>query len=134
MRAAIFAVMTAPANMSMRRKVLLNLAVIVFAAGAGIFVQHQVNEMSSTFIAIRVAEVNVFSKVVRDNWDGIKSVSEENKKLLLQTLDPSRAGIEIRLMRAIIIILFYGLVASIILDRAVAIIKLWRQSQPKGPA
>ncbi len=120
--------------MATRHKLLLNFIAIILAAMAGAFVHYEVNEISSTFIAIRVAEVNVFSKLVRDNWDGIKSVSDENKKLLLQTLDPTRAGAEIRVMRAIIIIMFYGLVGCIILDRAVAMFKLWRGSRSTNPS
>jgi hypothetical protein len=120
--------------MAPRSKLLFNFIAIVFAAAAGIFVHYEVNEMAATFIAIRVAEVNVFAKVVRDNWDGIKSVPDEKKKVLLQTLDPALAGIEIRIMRDVIIILFYALVGSIILDRAVAMFKLWRASRSRDPA
>jgi hypothetical protein len=120
--------------MATRRKLLLNFIAIIFAAMAGALVHYEVNKISSTFIAIRVAEVNVFAKLVRDNWNGIKSVSDENKKLLLQTLDPARAGAEIRVIRAIIIIMFYGLVGCIILDRTVAMFKLWRGSRSTNPA
>ena len=113
----------------MRRKLLFNFVVILLAAMAGAFVHYEVDGIAATFIDIRVAEVQVFSKLVRDNWDGIKSISDEQKKLLLQTLDPSRAGSEIRVMRTVIIVLFYGIVGSIILDRAVAMFKLWKASR-----
>src|SRR5271167_1016468 len=119
--------------MAPRGKLLFNFIAIIFAAMAGIFVHYEVNELSATFIAIRVAEVNVFSKLVRDNWDGIKSVPDEKKRVLLQTLDPALAGIEIRIMRAAIIILFYALVGSIIVDRSVAMFKLWRESRRGSP-
>lgn len=120
--------------MAMRSKLLLNLFAIIFAAVAGLYVHYQVNRLAATFIQIRVAEVNVFSKLVRDNWDSFKSVSDEKKKLLLQTLDPSQAGVEIRIMRTAIILLFYGLVACIILDRAVAVFRLYRAAPPREPA
>ena len=120
--------------MATRGKLLFNFAVIFFAAIAGGFVHYEVNELSNTFIDIRVAEVKVFAKLVRDNWDGIKSVSDEKKEALLQTLDPTQAGFEIRMMRTAIIVLFYGLVGSIILDRAVAVFKLWKASRRAGPA
>jgi len=120
--------------MAPRGKLWLNFIAIIFAATAGIVVHYEVNEISATFIAIRVAEVNVFAKLVRDNWDGIKSIPDEKKKILLQTLDPALAGIEIRMMRAAIIILFYALVVSIIIDRAVAMFRLWRASRPRNPA
>jgi hypothetical protein len=113
----------------MRNKLLLNFFVILLAATAGAFVHYEVDGIAATFIDIRVAEVQVFSRLVRDNWDGIKSISDEQKKLLLQTLDPSRAGIEIRVMCTVIIVLFYGIVGSIILDRAVAMFKLWKASR-----
>lgn len=116
--------------MATRRKLLFNLLAILFAAMAGAFVHYEVNEMSNTFIDIRVAEVKVFARLIRDNWDGIKSVSDDKKEALLATLDPSIAGIEIRWMRAAIIVLFYGLVGSIILDRAVAVFRIWKASRP----
>ena len=118
----------------MRSKLLFNLLAIIFAAVAGLYVHYEVNRLSATFIQIRVAEVNVFSKLVRDNWDSFKSVSDEKKKLLLQTLDPSQAGVEIRIMRTAIILLFYALVGSIILDRAVAVFRLCKASRPREPA
>jgi hypothetical protein len=120
--------------MATRRKLLFNFLAILFAAMAGGFVHYEVNQLSNTFIDIRVAEVKVFAKLVRDNWDGIKSVSDEKKQTLLQTLDPSQAGSEIRLMRTAIIVLFYGLVGSIILDRAVAMFKLWKGSRETNRA
>jgi hypothetical protein len=115
--------------MVMRRKLLFNFLVILLAAMAGGFVHYEVDGIAATFIDIRVAEVKIFSTLVRDNWDGIKSISDEQKKMLLQTLDPSRAGIEIRVMRTVIVMLFYGIVGSIILDRAVAMFKLWKASR-----
>lgn len=118
----------------MRSKLLLNLLAIIFAAIAGLYVHYEVNQLSTTFIEIRVAEVNVFAKLVRDNWNGITSVSDEQKKLLLQTLDPSRAGVEIRAMRTAIIVLFYGLVGCVIIDRAVAVFRLWKTSRRLPPA
>lgn len=120
--------------MAPRGRLWLNFMAISFAATAGIVVHYEVYEMSATFIAIRVAEVNVFAKLVRDNWDGIKSVSDEKKMILLQTLDPSLAGIEIRMMRDAIILLFYALVVSIIVDRAFAMYRLWRAMRPRQPA
>jgi hypothetical protein len=120
--------------MATRSKLLFNFLAIVFAAMAGAFVHYEVNEISNTFIDIRVAEVKVFAKLVRDNWDGIKSVSDEKKQVLLQTLDPSQAGIEIRMMRTAIIVLFYGLAGCIILDRAVAMFKLWKASRQTNRA
>jgi len=120
--------------MAPRGKLWLNLMAIIFAATAGIVVNYEVDEMSATFIAIRVAEVNVFAKLVRDNWDGIKSVSDDKKRILLQTLDSGLAGIEIRMMRDAIIILFYALVGSIIVDRAFAMFRLWRATRPRQPA
>ena len=120
--------------MATRRKLLFNLLAILFAAMAGVFVHYEVNEISNKFIEIRVAEVKVFARLVRDNWEGIQSVSDQKKEVLLQALDPSLAGMDIRVMRAAIIILFYGLVGSIILDRAVAMFKLWKASRPPNPA
>jgi hypothetical protein len=120
--------------MSTRRKLLFNLFAILFAAMAGVFVHYEVNEITDLFIDIRVAEVKVFARLVRDNWDGIKSVSDQKKEALLQTLDPSQAGADIRVMRLAIIILFYGVVGSIVLDRAVATFKLWKASRPPNPA
>jgi hypothetical protein len=120
--------------MAIRRKLLFNLLAILFVATAGGFVHYEVNEISNIFIDIRVAEVKVFARLVRDNWEGIKSVSDQKKESLLQALDPSLAGMDIRVMRAAIIILFYGLVGSIILDRGVAMFKLWKASRAPNPA
>ena len=38
---------------------------------------------------------------MKDNWDGITSITEEQKKVLLNNLDPSLAGYDVHAMSLI---------------------------------
>jgi hypothetical protein len=113
---------------------MFNCLAILLLALAAAFCHYGVNYISEMFVETRVAEVTFFSKLVRDNWDGIKSVPDEKKKVLLQNLDPVLAGFDIRAMRTIALVFLYLLYAVLILDRADALFKLWKASRQNIPA
>lgn len=69
------------------------------------------------------------TRMIRENWEGIKSFSDKEKKELLELLDRERLAWDIRIMRFNILILLFGSLAGGIIDRIIAIFKLWKTSR-----
>ncbi len=115
--------------MSTRTKLLLNLAGILLLVAATAYVHKSVNEIANTFIEIRVTDAEFFSRLLRDNWDGIKSIPVEKRKILLQNLDPALAGSDLRLMRDLLLLVFYCFTITLGITRLVVLFKLWRSSR-----
>jgi hypothetical protein len=113
----------------MRAKVLLNVIIILIAMGLAAYARNTVNEISATFTEVQVADAKFFSKLIRKNWEGIKTIPDEKKKVLLQNLDPALAAIDIRVMRTFILFLFYAIFGIVVIGRVAAIFKLWKTSR-----
>ena len=112
--------------MTIRTKLLLNLVAILLAVAAAAYSHTAINRIAATFIEVRVADAKFFSQLVRDNWDGIKTVPDEKKKILLQNLDPSLAGTDLRLMRDLVLIFFYCIIVLFVVGRVDASLRLWK--------
>jgi|SRR5579864_6901233 len=115
--------------MATRTKLLLNLAAILLLVAATAYVHKVVNEVTNTFIEIRVTDAEFFSKLITDNWDGIKSIPIEKRKILLQNLDPALAGSDLRLMRDLILIVFYCFTITLAIERLVVLFRIWKSSR-----
>ena len=115
--------------MPTRTKLLVNFSVIVLLVAATVYVHKGVNAIADTFIELRVADARFFSNLIRDNWDGIKSVPAEKKQILLRSLDPTLAGADLRLMRDMLLLIFYCFIGTVVVERLVSSFTLWRASR-----
>jgi len=97
--------------------------------GATAYVHHAVDEITRTFIEIRVAEAKFFSKLVQDNWDGIKSVPNDKKEILMRNLDPEFAGTDLRTMRDLMLFVFYCFMGTIVIDRIRVTYRTWKAAR-----
>ena len=111
--------------MKKEQKRLLGSAVAIVVLTAFVAYGHYaITEITSTFVEGRKSESKFFQKMVRDNWDGIKSISDDKKKTLLENLNPELAGADIEIMGFLCRILVYVIGAGLILDRLIAIARL----------
>ena len=78
---------------------------------------------------VRIVQANFFSRLIKENWEGIKSVSDEEKKALLGMLDPTLLSTDIRMLRLIILMLLWGFGLSVVINRSIAVFKLLRASR-----
>jgi hypothetical protein len=106
-------------------KQLLGSAAAIVALIAFVTYGHYaITELTTFFVEARKSESKFFFEMVRDNWDGIKTISDEKKKVLLENLDPVFAGADIEAMGLIARILIYLIGAGFALDRVIAIGKV----------
>ena len=101
------------------------LAVVVLAAAAA-YMHHAINAIADTFIEAREADARLFSNLVRDNWDGISTLSNEKKTVLVRNLDPAMAGVDIRAMRDLMLVLVYAFISGFAIQAVISAIKIWR--------
>ena len=114
-------------------QLLFSISAIVLLIAFVAYGQYVVTDITNTFIESRKTETKFFAELVRNNWDGIKNIPDEKKKILLETLDPELAATDIRVMSQIIIILLYLIGAGFILDRLIVIGKvLWAMRYNKS--
>ncbi|MGB8338232.1 MAG: hypothetical protein WCD07_10995 [Burkholderiales bacterium] len=114
--------------MPTKTKAILNLAAIAILVGAAAFVYHAINVLAQVHIDRRKSELQFFNRLIHDNWDGIHSIADEKKTILLANLNPAYAGSDIdefRVLQLMFALLFFGVT---IVDRLVALYKLWRAS------
>jgi len=64
--------------------------------------------------------------MVRDNWDGIKTIQKDKKRILLENLSPEIAGTDIQVMAQISMFMIYLVGIGFIIDRLIAIVKILR--------
>jgi hypothetical protein len=103
--------------MSIQTKAILNLTAIVLLVGAAVYFYYGINKLSQMVTDGRKSE---------DNWDGIHSIPDEKKTILIANLDPANAGSDIDPFRILLImfaLLFFGVA---IIGRLVALYKLSR--------
>ena len=65
--------------------------------------------------------------MVKENWNGIKSIPDEKKRVLIDNLKPEFAGTDIRVMAEISLILVYALGVSLIFVSIGAILKIVKE-------
>jgi len=92
---------------SKKAKIVGYLLLIVFLVAVTIFSQNNVYEIADVFIKLEKSDTQYFSELIKDNWQGITTIPEEKKKILLENLDPRYAAVGIETMRTICIILLY---------------------------
>jgi hypothetical protein len=112
--------------MSIQTKAILNLTAIVLLVGAAVYFYYGINKLSQMFTDGRKSEAQFFTQLIRDNWDGIHSIPDEKKTILIANLDPANAGSDIDPFRILLImfaLLFFGVA---IIGRLVALYKLSR--------
>ena len=112
--------------MAIHRRLMLHGLAIVGLAAATMFMRYEINAIADIFISGREADAQFFAKLVRDNWDGISTVSSEKKKMLVRNLDPALAGADLRAMRDLMLTIVYAFMAAFAIQTAVSAIKTWR--------
>ena len=120
--------------MSTRAKVLINIAAIAFFVGAAVFLYRGIDELAQTFIDLRKSDAQFFAKLIQDNWDGIRTIPEEKKKILVANLDPTIAGTDLSLFRRLSILFALLLCGLAVLDRIGALVRLWRATRAQTVA
>jgi hypothetical protein len=95
-------------------------------AAATVIMRHEINAITDTFIESREADAHLFAKLVRDNWDGISTISSEKKEILVRNLDPALAGADLRAMRDLMLLVVYAFMAAFAIQTLVSAIKTWR--------
>jgi hypothetical protein len=91
------------------------------------------NEITQTFVEDRRSEAEFFSELVRDNWDGITSVPEEKKRVLLRNLSPEVTGVDVETMGFFARLFLYLLGAALLIGRVLAIAKAVRSRAKRLP-
>lgn len=120
--------------MTTRTKVWLNVVAILITMGMASYSHYAINELAAIFTEVRVADAKFFSKLIRENWEGIKTIPDEKKKVLLQNIDPALTGSDIQIMRFLMLVFMYGMFALVVLNPVTAISKLWKASRHKNAA
>jgi hypothetical protein len=109
--------------------------VAMLAAVAMVAYGHYVlKEITHTFVDDRRGEAEFLSELVRDNWDGITSVPEEKKRVLLRNLSPQLAGTDVETMGFFARMFLYLLGVAFLADRAIAITKAVRSRAKRQPS
>jgi hypothetical protein len=116
-----------------QKQLLGNVIAIVLLIAFVAYGRYAVTDISNTLVGVRKSDAMFLSKMVRENWDGIKSIPEEKKKVLLKNLDPQLAGIDIRVMSQLSLIWIYLIGFGLILNRLIVIGKeFWtRRREPR---
>jgi hypothetical protein len=108
--------------MKKEHKQLLGSAIAILVLIAFVAYGHYaMTEVTNTFVEARKSESKFFAEMVRNNWDGIKNIPEEKKKILLENLNPELAAADIETMGLISRILIYLIGAGFIFDRLIVI-------------
>ena len=115
--------------MAPRTEIYLSVTWVLILLGLAAFAYIELNQVTAFMVDERVAHANFFTRMIRENWEGIKSFSDDEKKELLELLDLERLAWDIRVMRFLVFILLFGSIAAGILDRIIAISKLWKTSR-----
>jgi hypothetical protein len=113
----------------MRTRIALNVAAILFIVGLAAYVHHLISGITETFVSVRVSEAKFFSSLIHENWDGVKTITEEKKKILLENLDPALAASDLLAMKTIMLMMVYLFMAGAIADRLFSIYKLCKCSR-----
>jgi hypothetical protein len=100
-------------------------------AAATAFMRHEINAITDTFIEIREADAHFFVKLVKDNWEGISTVSSDKKDILMRNLDPALAGADLRAMRDLMLAVVYGFMGAFAIQTLVSAIKIWRAANAR---
>jgi hypothetical protein len=65
-----------------------------------------INEISNVYISQEIIKNEFFSSLIKDNWEGITSISDDKKKTLLDNLSSQLAGNGINEMKNILFVVF----------------------------
>lgn len=104
-----------------QKKLLGNVIAIFVLIAFVAYGHYALTEITNGFVADRKSEAIFFSKMVRENWDGIKSIPDEKKKILLKNLDSELVGTDIRVIGQLGLVIIYLFGFALILDRLIVI-------------
>ena len=116
---------------NVRRRMLFHgLAVLVLAAAA-VFLHYGINAIADVFIDARQVDARLFASLVKDNWNGISTLSNEKKEILIRNLDPAMAGADIRTRRDLMLVLMYVGVGVFVIQVLDSAVKTWKAGDAK---
>ena len=114
---------------SNRKRSLFGAILVILSVGFVGYCHYAVIYIADTFIEVRRGESELFSELVRENWDGIKSISDEQKELLLENLKSELVATDIRLLRQIILALIYVIGIALLIQGLVVVLKVPRSKR-----
>jgi len=109
--------------MVIRARVALRILGIALLVSVVAYAHYLVNQLTTEFTQDRITHAAFFSKLIRENWDVIKS-SDAEKQALLNLLSPALLSTDIMVMRAVILILLYGCFATAVIGELLSLFKL----------
>jgi len=120
--------------MSTYVKLTLSVIGVVVSIVMGARCIYVVNDVADGFLQGRKTEVAYFAKLVRDNWDGIRTVPDEKKEILLKNLNPDLAGVDINVLRTLLLVLVYALYGLVTLLFLMASVSVWKKRRSSSDA
>jgi len=119
--------------MTTRTRILLNLLLALMVGALVGYAIHLLNSVVDHMIEDRIATAKFFSKLIKDNWDTIKS-SDDEKQALLDLLDPKFLSTDIGFLYVFSLTLLFAMGAAFVLGRLTEAFKLWRASKARNVA
>ena len=114
------------------RKIFYNVVGLVVIILVVAFAHYAIDKTASTFIEIRKSEARIVVDLVKNNWQGITSISEQQKNSIIDYYDPSLVGVDISNMKFLALFILYVAMGAIALDKIIGLIKLIRKSRPRA--
>jgi len=112
-----------------KKKIFTNLAIILLVVGMAIFVRQNLFIITDVFIQIEKADAQATVNLINENWKGITTYTDKQKKALVINLSPEYAAVGLESMRSICVILVYVMSGSWILIILSNIIQLYRKNR-----
>ena len=112
---------------SRRATIILNAAGLLVIVGCLAWSSHTLQEIINGFAEDRRAMVAQLAKLVRENWDGITTIPDEKKTILMNNLDPSLAAADIESLGGLFHLMLYVLMGGYVLYFIERIVRAVRQ-------
>lgn len=107
------------------QKQLLGNSLAILVLGAFLAYGHYATtELTSFFVEARKSESKYIADIIRNNWGGITTISDVDKKNLLENLRPEMTGSDVEAMGLVARVLIYLIGVGFIIDRVIAIGKV----------
>jgi hypothetical protein len=116
-------------------RISLAMGILMFALtiAGSLYCNRAIDQIADGFKQDRKTQAAWFAKLVKDNWKGIGTLSDPQKKQLMENLDPRLAGTDIELMRFQALFLSYALFATWASLILVSTLRSWRKLR-NGPS
>ena len=111
------------------KQILINIVAILMLLGFVAYGHYAITKIANSYVENRKDEAKFLVGMVRDNWDGIKTIPPGKKKILLENLSPKYAGTDIQVMTKISLFMVYLFGAGFIFDRIVVIGRIKRRKR-----